>query len=151
MSYLLWAVAIFAAFFFQERVTLLGVIPNLTLLPVYYAGIRYGESRGLLAGVLTGYLQDSMSHTLLGPNILSKAMTGFFSALFVSGRYFRWTVLLGICAVSAMTFAESMLVFFLRTIFDKMPMQFSEALFISVMQALINGAGGVLLRPENAD
>lgn len=139
------------AFFFQGRVSLLGVIPNLAILPVYYAGVRHGEARGLLAGVLTGYLQDAMSSSIIGPNIMSKAVSGFFSAYIVSGRLFRWTVLLGICAVSAVTLAEGMLVYLLRSVFDKAPLALSDAIFISVIQALLNGATGIFMRPANAD
>ena len=151
MRYLFWVAAIFLAFLLQGRTSLLGVIPNLTVLLVYYAGIRYGETRGLMAGILIGYLEDSLSYSIIGPNLLSKAVIGFFSAFFITGGLFRWTIMLGIVAVSALTVADNMMVFLLRTIFDKMPLGFSHFLFISVMQALMNGSAGIFLRPKNAD
>ena len=151
MRYILWVVAVFLAFLLQGRTSLLGVIPNLTVLLVYYAGIRYGENRGLMAGVLIGYLEDSLSYSVIGPNLLSKAVIGFFSAFFVTGGFFRWTSMLGIVAVASLTIADNMMVFLLRTIFDKMPLSFSDFLFISVMQALMNGPVGIYLRPKNAD
>ena len=151
MRYLLWVAAVFLALLLQGRVSLLGVIPNLTALLVYYAGIRYGENRGVMAGVLIGYLEDSLSYSIIGPNIMSKAVIGYLSAFFVSGGLFRWTIVLGICAVSALAFADNMMVFLLRTIFDKMPLNLSGVLFISVMQALMAGPVGAFLRPENVD
>jgi rod shape-determining protein MreD len=151
VRYLFWITAIFLALLLQGRVSLLGVVPNLTVLLVYYAGIRYGENRGLITGVLIGYLEDSLSNSIIGPNLLSKAMIGFFSAFFVSGGFFRWTTVLGIVAVSALTMADNMTVFLLRSIFDKMPVNFSNVLSISVMQALMNGPAGIFLRPKNAD
>lgn len=151
MRYLLWFVAVFLAFLLQGRISLLGVIPNLTVLLVYYAGIKYGEIRGLIAGILIGYLEDSLSYSIIGPNLLSKAVIGFFSAFFVTGGFFRWTIMLGIVAVSSLTMADNLMVFLMRTIFDKMPLSFSDFLFISIMQALMNGPVGIFLRPKNAD
>jgi rod shape-determining protein MreD len=151
VRYLFWTAAIFFALLLQGRVSLLGVVPNLTILVVYYSGIRYGENRGLLTGILIGYLEDSLSYSIIGPNLLSKAMIGFFSAFFVSGGLFRWTTVFGIVAVSGLTMADNMTVFLVRTIFDKMPVNFSNVLSISVMQALINGPAGIFLRPKNVD
>jgi rod shape-determining protein MreD len=151
VRYLLWPAAIFLVFLLQGRTSLLGVIPNLTVLLVYYAGIRYGENRGLMAGVLIGYLEDSLSYSIIGPNLLSKAVIGYFSAFFVTGGFFRWTIMFGIVAVSAMILADNTMVFLLRTIFDKMPLSFSDFLFITIMQAVMSGPAGIFLRPKNAD
>ncbi len=151
MRYLFWAAAVFLVFLLQGRTSLLGVVPNLTVLLTYYAGIRYGENRGLMAGVLIGYLEDSLSYSIIGPNLLSKALIGFFSAFFVTGGFFRWTIMLGIVAVSSLTIADNMMVFLLRGVFDKMPLRVTDFLFITVMQALMNGPAGIFLRPKNVD
>ncbi len=151
MKYILWPIAVFLSFFLQGRVSLLGISPDLTVLLVYYAGIRYGETKGLLAGVLIGALEDSLSSSVIGPNLLSKGLIGFSSSFFVSGGVLRWTPVLGLLAVSLLTVADNATVFLARSIFDKMPAAPSAALFVTIMQSVLNAAAGIFIRPRHVD
>ncbi len=151
MTYILWAFLIFLSFFLQARISVLGVSPDLTALVVYYAGIKYGETRGLLSGVLIGALEDGLSSFIIGPNLLGKGMVGFFSAFFISGGFFRWTPLLGMIALSFFTVLDNSVVFLSRTLFDKMPAAPSSALFITIMQSVMNALAGIFIRPHNVD
>jgi len=151
VTYLWWALLIFLSFFLQSRISVLGVSPDLTVLLVYYAGIKYGETRGLLSGVLIGALEDGLSSFIIGPNLLGKGMIGFSAAFFVSGGFFRWTPLLGMIAVSFFTVFDNAVVFLSRTMFDKMPAAPSSALFITVMQSVMNALAGIFMRPQHVD
>lgn len=82
MRYVVWLLIAFCALLLQGRVSVLGVVPNLTVLLAFYAGIRYGANRGLLAGLLIGFVEDSLSHTLIGPNMLAKGLVGYTAAFY---------------------------------------------------------------------
>ncbi|MHB8883011.1 MAG: rod shape-determining protein MreD [Thermodesulfovibrionales bacterium] len=151
MRYLLWIAATFCCFLLQGKLSVLGVAPNLTILPVYYAGLRHGETRGLMAGILVGYIEDNLSYSLIGPHLMSDAIIGYMSAFLVSGALFRWTPLLGIIAVATLTVADNVIVFASKSIFDKAPALFSTVVYTSVMQALINAPAGIFLGSKNAD
>lgn len=151
MKYLLWALAVIVALLLQAKISMLSVSPNLTAVLAYYAGITYGESRGLAAGLFIGAVEDSLSSSILGPNMLGKGLTGFFSSFFLSGGIFVWTPLFGILGISLLTCVDNAVVFFSLSIFDRLPTNLSNALFVSVMQALLNSTAGILIRPSHAD
>ncbi|MEW6416748.1 MAG: rod shape-determining protein MreD [Nitrospirota bacterium] len=149
MKYLLWASIIFLTFIIQESVSLFNITPNLTLVLVFYVGIRKGEARGIFFGSLIGIVEDSLSGTLLGPNLLSKGLVGYLSSLTYS-RFFIWTPLLGIISISALTLIDSSIVFISKSIFDKIPSGIGAAFFAIVIQSVLNAPLGILFRPKDA-
>jgi rod shape-determining protein MreD len=76
------------AFLIQTKISLLSVAPNITALLAYYAGIKYGQNKGVIFGLLIGSIEDSLSSPILGPNMLGKGLVGFSSSLFISGGMF---------------------------------------------------------------
>lgn len=151
MNYLVWAFVFFAAFLLQTKISLLSVAPNITALLAYYAGIKYGQNRGMLFGLLIGAIEDSLSSPILGPNMLGKGLVGFSSSFFIPGGIFVWTPLLGMLGLALLTFADNTAVFLSLSIFDRPPTAPATALFISVMQALLNSAAGMFIKPTHAD
>lgn len=151
MKYLIASIVVFLAFLLQGKVSLLSVQPNLTAVLAYYAGITYGEHRGTAAGLLIGAIEDSLASPLLGPNMLSKGLVAFLSSFFISGGFFVWTPLLGILGICLLTLIDNSVVFFSLSIFDRLPASLSSAIFISVMQALLNSFAGIFIRPKHAD
>jgi rod shape-determining protein MreD len=151
VKYLWFALIIFLAFLLQSSISILAVSPNLTVLVVYFIGIRYGATKGLLSGVLIGALEDSMSSSILGPNMLAKGIVGLLSASFISGNFLIWTPLLGTLAAALLTFTGSTIAFLSLALFDKFPTHISTALFTATMQSLMNASAGIFIRPENAD
>jgi rod shape-determining protein MreD len=143
--------AVFLTFFLQGRISLLGISPDLTALVIFFAGMRYGETRGLLLGILTGAIEDGLTGSFVGPHMLSKGIIGFSSSFFISGGFFRWTPVLGAIAVALLTVSDNMVVFWTRTIFNKMPSTLSEAFFVTVMQALLNTPAGIFMGPKHVD
>lgn len=150
MKYFSFTAALFLALFLQGRISILGISPDLTALLAFYAGIRYGETRGFLAGLVIGALEDSISSPMIGPNLLGKGIVGFSSSFLVSGGLLRWTPLLGVIVVSLLTSVDNLSVFFTRSVFDKVPTAPSMAFFISTMQSLLNAPAGIFVRPKNA-
>jgi rod shape-determining protein MreD len=142
---------IFIAFLLQSGISVLGIFPNLTVLVVYYIGIRQGSTKGLLSGVLIGAVEDSLSSAILGPNMLAKGMVGFFSASFISGNVLIWTPVLGVIAAAFLTFTDNVIGFLSVSMFYKLPTNPSSALFAATMQSLINAPAGIFMRPKNAE
>lgn len=151
MKQLFFLLLIFFAFFFKGTPAFPDVSPNLTALLAFYAGIRFGETKGLLMGVLIGALEDSLSTSIIGPNVLSKGMVGFSASFFISRGFLMWTPFLGIIAVALLTFLDNSMVFLARSVFDRAPAALSSFLFVSVMQSLLNAPAGAFIRPEHAD
>ncbi len=151
MKYVAWMTAVFCALLLQGRVAVLGVVPNLTVLIVFYAGMRHGENKGLLTGLLVGFIEDGLSAGMIGPNMLAKGVVGYVAAFFISGGFFRWTPLFGMLSLFVLTLADNTIVVLLKTVFDKPPGGFASIVFISVMQSLLNAPAGAFLRPEHVD
>jgi rod shape-determining protein MreD len=151
VKYVLWPIAVFLCFFLQGRVSVLGITPDLTVLLVYYAGIRYGETKGLLAGAVIGALEDALSSSIIGPNLLSKGLIGFSASFFVTGGFLRWTPFLGLLAVALFTVADNAMVFATQSIFATMPAAPFSVLFVSVMQSILNAIAGIFIRPKHVE
>lgn len=148
MTYVLWTGIILFTFFIEGRISIFHVAPNFAALLVYYAGIRKGELEGLFLGSIVGTVEDSLSGTFFGPNLLSKGIIGYFSS-FMSGSFFRWTPLLGAIGIGVLTMVDNTIVFTTRSFFDRMPTGFKAAAFKIVIQSLINIPLGLFLKPKN--
>ena len=151
MKYLLWTVAILLAFVLEVKVSVLSIAPNLTVLLAYYAGMKYGETKGMLSGLMIGGLEDVLSSSIIGPNMLGKGLVGFFASFFLSGGVFVWTPLFGILGIALLTLIDNAVVFSSLSVFDAMPANPSTALLIGVMQSVLNAAAGVVIRPRHAE
>jgi rod shape-determining protein MreD len=151
VKYFVWAVAVLLAFVIDAKVSVLAIAPNLTALLAYYAGIMYGETRGMVAGLIIGGIEDSLSSPIIGPNMLGKGLVGLCSSFFLSGGFFVWTPLLGILGVALLTLLDNSVVYLSLGIFDTLPTNPSSALLTTTMQALLNAAAGMFIRPPHAD
>ena len=147
MIYLLWAAILLFAFVLQGSISFFDISPNLTVILACYAGIKKREVNGMLIGSVIGLIEDSLSGAFLGPHLLSKGLIGYLSSLTYS-RFFIWTPLLGIITVSVLTFIDGLIIFASRSIFDRMPAGFLVALFMIVIQSLLNAPFGFILRPK---
>lgn len=151
MRYLLWILAVGLAFLVQAKISLLSVAPNATVVLAYYAGMKYGETKGMIAGLVIGGIEDILSATIIGPNMLGKALAGFFSSFFLSGGFLIWTPLLGILGISLLTMVDNATVYCTLGIFHKIPTSPSAALISSLMQSILNAAAGMFIKPPHED
>lgn len=148
MKYLLWAVITFVTFGMQGSISMFDITPNFTVILACFAGIREGEGKGLLFGSLIGIIEDSLSGHLLGPHLLSKGLTGYFSA-FLYSKIFVWTPLLGILSAVVFTVADCFSVYTARSFFGIMPASFGTAAFVAAMQSLFNAPLGIFLKKKS--
>lgn len=150
MKILSLAVVIILSLILQTRMSLFGISPSLMVVVAYYLGIKNSSTQGILAGSLVGLIEDSVVGGMIGPNILGKGMAGFFSS-FISGGIFRWTPLLGMLAISALTMMDGLVVFLSRVLYETIPAPPSRVILSIVVQGLMNSALGIVIRPKNAE
>lgn len=151
MRYLAVAIAVFIAFLLQGKASILSVQPNLIAVLAYYAGIKYGEYRGLAAGLMLGAMEDSLASQMIGPNMLGKGLVGFIASFFISGGMLVWTPFLGMIGMFGLTLLDNAVVFTSLSLFDRVPASLTTAVFISLMQAILNSAAGIFIKPRHAD
>jgi rod shape-determining protein MreD len=147
MIYIFWIVIIFFTIIIQGSISLFDVTPNFTAVLAYYLGVKRGEINGMFLGSFIGILEDSLSCTFLGPNLLSKGMIGYLSSL-ISSKLFIWTPVLGIISIFVLTITDSFIVFMSRSVFHIMPVSISAALFIFLIQSLLNAPLGIFIKPN---
>jgi rod shape-determining protein MreD len=143
-----WILVVTALIVIKTNVTLFGVSLNLTVLIPFYFGLKRSPEKGLVAGIIVGLIEDSLSNTILGPNILSKGAVGMLSSL-LSGRFFIWTPAFGIAACFAMSFLDVLIVYVSRELFFVNPGIFKYAAGRMLIQSLINAPIGYFIRPKD--
>jgi rod shape-determining protein MreD len=148
MIYVLWAAIILLTVLIQGSVSFIHIKLNLTVILVCYIGMKRGEIPGMFFGALIGLIEDIISGVLLGPNILSKGLIGYLSSSLYR-KLFVWTPLLGAINIFSLTFLDRSIVFILRSIFDKIPVDIGTALFIIMVQSLVNAPLGIFIKPKD--
>lgn len=148
MIYVLWVALILLTVLVQGSVSFFHIKLNLTVILVYYIGMKRGEIPGMFFGALIGLIEDILSGVLLGPNILSKGLIGYLSSSLYK-KLFIWTPLIGAINIFSLTFLDRSIVFILRSIFDKIPVDIGTALFIIMVQSLVNAPLGIFIKPKD--
>ncbi len=148
MIYVLWAAIILLTVLVQGSVSLIHIKLNLTVILVCYIGMKRGEIPGMFFGALIGLIEDIISGILIGPNILSKGLIGYLSSSLYK-KLFIWTPLIGAINIFSLTFLDSSIVFILRSIFDKIPVNIGAAFFIIIVQSIINAPLGIFIKPKD--
>ena len=135
----------------ESKVRVLGMIKlDLTMIFVYYIGLRYGPARGLMFGASLGIVADGLAGGILGPNLLGKATAGYLSS-FLKGGMFMWTPLLGFFALMVLTILDGAVSFFSLNIFAQPPTEMSNAMVIMIWQGAINSVAGLFIKPGHED
>lgn len=145
MAFILYI--LFALLAISVQATLLHKItrPDLIIILVCFYSVKHGQIKGLAYGALTGLLIDAASGFILGPNILSKALTGFFAS-FLRQKLFQWNALICAAMIGIFSFADILLVYLcLNT--------FADISFINrpvqslLMQVVYTTLAGLVLYP----
>lgn len=119
--------------------------PDFVLVLVCFYSLKYGQIKGMTYGALTGLLIDSASGFILGPNILSKALTGFFMSS-VRQRLFQWNAFISTAVIGLFSFIDIFLVYICLETFANISF-FNRPLGISIMQVVYTTGIGLILYP----
>jgi rod shape-determining protein MreD len=134
-------------FIIQSLSSMNGIPLNLTLLPVYYLGLRKGDLYGSTSGILTGFFEDALSGHMLGPAILSKGIIGSVSSSFPGG-FFIWRPFIGVISVFILSFADEAIIFLSLTLFSQQPAPLQDFLMMALFKSAINSPAGGFIRPN---
>jgi cell shape-determining protein MreD len=164
MSYIKWILFIFLVFLAQTQIALFNVPLNLTVVIVYAYGLKklekakndkyFGkyssmglEIKSTAFGACVGLLEDIIAGGILGPAFLSKGIIGFLIIVIFTDIVFRWTPLIGILAIVAMTVLDNVIVTGLQVLFAGISINYFKVLQILFVQALMNIPFGIIFRP----
>lgn len=137
-----------AAFLLEAKIVIFGIRPGVTVLLAYYIGLKGGAVRGLLFGMVLGFLADSLSGGMLGPQILGKGAAGFFASYMAGGIFVRWTPLLGLMGVFSLTALDGLAAFSAMAFFSSASLTFRGAALAVMGQSALNAAAGLFMRPD---
>jgi rod shape-determining protein MreD len=133
-------------FVLEAKLDIFGIRPGLTLLPVYYVGLRKGPAKGALFGVLIGAIADSLAGNPLGPNMLAKGTAGIMATV-LTGGFLRWTPIAGVIGLFAITWADGIISYTSLSVFAEAPTSISLAIVTLFVQASVNAVAGYFIKP----
>ena len=147
MKRLILPILLIIAFVVEAKISIFGVAPNLTVIMVYYIGLRHGHMKGLGFGALVGLLADSVTGAYLGPGLLAKATVGYLATYLRKGL-FIWTPVLGIAGMAVLTAVDGLITYFCISIFFDPPATLGWVLLVLFVQAALNALAGMFIRPR---
>ncbi len=112
-----------------NRLSILGIKPDLLLILVIFLGLHKGPLSGAGYGFLAGILLDIFSPTPLGTNALSKTVLGFLAGAVAPFLYFEAPFIQGLLLFLGM-FLEGMILFILLSSFHLAPPFYYSFLYI---------------------
>lgn len=86
-----------------------GIKPDLVLVLVCFYSLNHGQRNGAAYGALTGMIIDGASGFVLGPNIMSKSLAGFFVSA-ISSKVFQWNMFVNTLIIAVFSVIDVFLV-----------------------------------------
>ena len=165
MALFFWIIAASAALLIQPRLAIFDYPLNLTVIVVYAYGINKAvqhsaaqgfsdisaELKSTLFGAAIGFIEDSMTGAFIGPNVLSKGMTGLVSSFVFREIFFSWDSVLGGIVLCCLTIFDDLLSLGMRLIFSDLIIGGRAVAELIVMQAVMNIPFGLLVKPAHKD
>lgn len=148
MKKTLFIILLLAAIVIESRIRIMSVTLNLTVIFVYFIGLRYGPAKGMGFGAIVGFICDTVAGGMIGPCMLGKMTVGYLAHSLRKG-FFIWTPVLGIFGLLALTMTDSLITYLAVTFADHQPAVFTDALIMIFMQGMINALAGALIKPDH--
>ncbi|HMK55261.1 MAG TPA: hypothetical protein VK448_01335 [Dissulfurispiraceae bacterium] len=145
----------------QPKLSLFEYPLNLSVVVVYAFAIRQSmqqsaavgsgdvstEIKATIFGAVVGLLEDGMSGSAIGPNLLGKGLVGLMSSFVFRDIFFQWDSSLGSIVLCILTIADGLIVIGLRLlVFNAVVSGWATAELIA-MQAIMNIPLGLLIKP----
>jgi rod shape-determining protein MreD len=118
-----------------------GLSVNLVLVAVVYVALAYGAVSGLLAGAITGLVQDALGGGIVGIGGMTKTLIGFLVGV-LAAQFNLSTLMPRLVMFVAATFVHELMFAGLQVIAGGRA--FGVKLSVVLLQALVNGLIGVL-------
>lgn len=168
MNYIKWIFFIFLIFLAQTQIAIFNMPLALTVVIVYAFGVKSLEKaktdkysgkhssvgleiKSAAFGACVGLLEDIIAGEILGPAFLSKGIIGFLTIVIFTDIVFRWTPLIGIIIMAALTIFDNIIVIGLQILFAGISISYFKVLQILFVQALVNIPFGIIFRPGRTE
>src|SRR5271169_1438179 len=159
MNSLKWTLLVVLVFLLQTQFLFIKDFSNLTVILVYYFGLKSHErntTRGLSGnkaelgsiafGVMIGLIEDVMSGAIIGPGALSKGLLGLMTPVIFTDMVFKWTPLWGAVIVVVFTLLDGFVLIGSRILFTGIHVTAGTLFQIICVQSFINMPFGIMLR-----
>jgi hypothetical protein len=160
MNALKWMLLAVFVFLLQTQCTFIKDFFNLTVILVYYFGLKNhqhnydkdysGNKAGfesMAFGVIIGLTEDVISGSVIGPGLLSKGLLGFMTPIVFTDMVFKWTPLWGAIIIVIFTLLDGTVVIGSRVLFTGIHVTGAVLFRIICLQSIMSTPFGVLLRP----
>jgi cell shape-determining protein MreD len=161
VSIVAWGVASALAILFQPKITIFDFPLNLTVVLVYAFAIKApplqsastsftdvsAEIRGAVFGAGIGLIEDIMSGSVIGLNVMSKGLTGLISSIVFRDLFYQWTPLIGSIVLFVITLLDGIIFVLAGQFIAGLPHRSFDVVDLVLIQALFNIPFGLLIRP----
>ncbi len=161
MTLAVWIIAAALALLLQPKLSLFECPLNLSVAVVYAFGIKNAiqqssakgsgdvsrEIKATIFGAVVGLIEDGMTGSLIGPNVLSKGLTGFISSFVFRDIFFLWGSALGGLVLCLLTIADGVVVVWIRLLFSNTVIGGRAVVDLVMIQAIMNIPVGLLVNP----
>lgn len=165
MTLAVWIIAAILALLLQPKLSLFEYPLNFSVAVVYAFGIKKAmqhssatgsanvsaEIRATIFGAAVGLIEDCMTGSMIGPNILSKGLTGFISSFVFRDIFFLWESSLGGIVLCLLTMADGIVVVGSRLLFSNTVIGGRAVVELIIIQAIMNIPLGLLVKPGQKD
>ncbi|MBI4681901.1 MAG: rod shape-determining protein MreD [Nitrospirae bacterium] len=122
-----------------------GIKPDFMLVLVCFYSFKYGQARGMTYGALAGLLIDTASGFIIGPNIISKSLAGFLTAM-LKENIFQWNITVNTIVITILSIMDIFIVYICFETFSKMSFH-NRPWGISVMEIIYTVVAALILYP----
>ncbi|RJR15938.1 MAG: rod shape-determining protein MreD [Nitrospiraceae bacterium] len=96
-----------------------GIKPDFILVLVCFYSFKYGQAKGTAYGATAGLLMDAASGFIIGPNIISKSLSGFLTAV-LRENIFQWNTTVNTIVIAILSVMDIFIVHVCYETFSKM-------------------------------
>ena len=160
MAPMAWCCLAGAVLLLQPKLALFNCPLNLTLALVYSFGIKTASHQpaasgsddvapeiiSTIFGAGIGLIEDVLTGSLIGPNLLSKGLAGFISSIVYREIFFRWESVLGGVVLAVLTLLDGLVVIGARELFSSTTTGGPAVVELVIIQSVMNIPLGLLVR-----
>ena len=161
MTLAAWIVVTTLVLLFQPKLSLFAYPLNLSVAVVYAFAIKNAmqhstatgssdvssEMKATFFGAAVGLIEDGMTGSMIGPNVLSKGLTGLISSVVFRDIFFLWESSLGGIVLCLLTMADGVVAVGTRLLFSNTLIGGRAAAELIIIQAIMNIPIGLLVKP----
>lgn len=165
MTLAVWIIAAILALLLQPKLSPFESPLNLSVAVVYAFGIKNAiqhssatgsadvsaEIKATFFGAAVGLIEDGMTGSVIGPNVLSKGLTGFISSFVFRDIFFLWESSLGGIVLCLLTMADGIVDVGARLLFSNTVIGGRAVVELIMIQAIMNIPIGLLVKPGHKD